>query len=361
MPVKIEGSYVSEAAAEFAKTRQKEREEAKDTKTKGSVLSELQEKFSGLNITVGTKPFSESGKNNLSISPKILKEMEQDPNKRTEYEALIYDVANTDLAQGRKLKSSGFIIDDKGGLSAWSVSENNGQNQSHVKRSDKKNWWQEILPKKQKKKSSPLKEAREKLSEKTKEAAKVEISQEAKAKLFEEKSTANAFTDANELSKYLFQNFDIVKQGMSKISAKFLRDCVDDEEKRQNLFDNLAAADASLKARQDEVGFQDMRIIIDENGEVTSESTKSTVCFNGEKIKRQMEAAATKGDMQAVLKLIEADIETLTDGLKNNMCDAAEVQKAKDMMTEAKSRMAKLPDRPSTPEEQAIMTLNMLI
>ena len=151
MPVKVGASFVSEAAYEFAKARRAEKEEGKEEKGKG-VLKELKEKYPGLNITVGTGPFSGTGTHNLSISPKILKQMEQDPEKRMEYEALIYDVAHTDVnggsMPGRKMKSYGFIIDDNGGLRAWGISERdegNRRSQSHLKRSEKKNWWEEML------------------------------------------------------------------------------------------------------------------------------------------------------------------------------------------------------------------------
>ena len=75
MPVKVGASFVSEAAYEFAKARRAEKEEGKEEKGKG-VLKDLKEKYPGLNITVGTGPFSGTGTNNLSISPKILKQME---------------------------------------------------------------------------------------------------------------------------------------------------------------------------------------------------------------------------------------------------------------------------------------------
>lgn len=92
-------------------------------------------------FSIGTGPFSGTGTNNVSISPKILKQMENDPNKRLEYEALIYDISNTDLTQGRNLKGTGFIIGDDGGLRAWSISGGNEKNQASVKRSDERNWW----------------------------------------------------------------------------------------------------------------------------------------------------------------------------------------------------------------------------
>lgn len=366
MPVKIGGSYVTEAAVSFAKAQ------AEEGNKDSYVIKSLKEKFPNTKFTVGTKPFSGTGTNNVSISPKILKQMENDPEKRLEYEALIYDISNTDLAQGRKLKSGGFIVGDDGGLRAWSVSENNdgnGRNIANLNKKNKKSWFDEMLGNAAKKKKSlPLKEEREKLLEKAKikakeknSAAVLDISSEGKVLSLGKTSESASFKDSDELSKYLFQNFDVVKGGMTKISAKYLRDCVKDEKKMQTLFDNLSAADASLKARQKEIGFQGMSVKIDENGEVSMESSKSTVGFNGEKIKRQMAAAATKNDMKAVLALIEEDIKTLEDGFKNNMCDAAEVEKAKKLLDEAKEKMAKLPNRAPTPEEQSIMAVNMAI
>ena len=111
MPVKVGGSYVSEAAYNFAAS------EAKAGKKESGVLNDLKEKFPNLKFTVGTAPFSGSGMNNVAISPKILKQMENDPEKRMEYEALIYDIAHTEVstnAPGRKVKSHGFIIEDDG-------------------------------------------------------------------------------------------------------------------------------------------------------------------------------------------------------------------------------------------------------
>ena len=57
--------------------------------------------------------------------------------------------------------------------------------------------------------------------------------------------------------------------GMAKGSGKFLQKCLTDEESRQKLFDNLRAAEESYASRKDEVGFQGMQVIIDEDGEMT--------------------------------------------------------------------------------------------
>lgn len=372
MPVKIGESYVSEAAAEFANTKRKEREDAGTAKTKGGVLEDLKEKFSGLKITVRTAPFSGSGRNNLSISPKILREMEKDPDKRAEYEALIYDIANMPesvCANGHKIKSYGFIIDNDGGLRAWSISQTDDstrRNLTPLKREEKKDWFSRMLGNRSEEKKSAWKEAQEKLEERRREAARreaarVEISREGKEIAAGQTAAKPLFQDVNELSQYLMQNFHVVKGGMAKISSNYLRDCVNSEEKQQALFDKLAAADASYKEKQGDVGFQGMNITIDENGEVTAESTKSTVSINEDKRRRQIAAAATKGDMQTVIALLEQDLQQLEDGLKQNMCDEAEVAKAKKLQEMAKERMAKLPDRAPTPAEQSRMSVNLLI
>ena len=379
MPVKVGASYVSEAAYEFAKARRAEKEEGKEDK---GVLKELKEKYPGLNITVGTGPFSGTGTNNLSISSKILKEMQENPEKRMEYEALIYDVAHTDvnsgIMPGRKVKSHGFILDDKGGLRSWSISEGDDgrqRQQSYLQRSERKNWWEEMLGKpKKKKKKSPAQIAQE-LTEKRKEAERNDqepqgllAALQMQGRPVAEKALPNAgvkeglsFASKDELYKYLQGSFEIVKGGMASISGKFLEKCLTDEESRNKLLEALQAAEASYASRKDEVGFQGMQITVDENGEVTAASSKSTVSINEDKRRRQIAAAATQGDMQTVVTLLEQDLQQVEDGLKQNMCDEAEVAKAKKLLELARERMAKLPDRAPTPAEQSAMTVNMLI
>lgn len=404
MPVRIGQSYVSEAAAEYAKARQKEREEAANEK--GSVFSELQGKFSGMKFSIGTNPFSGMGTNNVSISPKILMQMENDPEKRLEYEALLYDVSNTDLVQGRNLKSAGWIIDDNGGLRAWSVGVSDNRNQSFVKRSNTKNWWQELLDKQSKKAKKTSKGSLKALQE-TMEKKKKEMAPElkdipylpadqrapkrmadsqvtdillenaekimqipyngnpmlAKAYLQNNKvaGTSQAFKNIDELNAYLWDDYQVVSGGMTSISSKYLQKCLTDDDSRNRLFDILRAADESYASRKDEVGFQGMNVRISENGEVTTESSKSTVTVNEGKRSRQIAAAATQKDMQAVIALLEQDLQEVEDGYKQNKCDEAEVEKVKRLLAEAKQRMGTLPDREPTQEEQSIMSINMLI
>ena len=194
----------------------------------------------------------------------------------------------------------------------------------------------------------------------------LEISEQGRTALKEKQAVEDtksnlSFDTVDDLSKYLYENFNIVKQGMAEISSKYLRDCLTDPDKRQSLFENLKAADKALEEKQGEVGFQSMKIKIDDDGEVTTESTGKSVAVNEQKRRRQIAAAATRGDMQAIIALLEQDLQEVEAGLEENACDEREVEKVKALLSEAKQKMSSLPDREPTPEEQAIMMMNTLM
>ena len=117
MAVKVGNSYVSEAALTYAQGRADEKS--------NNVLNDLQKQFKDVNFSVGGKMFGGSGTNNFSIAPNILRQMANDPEKKLEYEALIYDCANVlkDSANRPGLKAQGIILDSKGELSMWSISQ----------------------------------------------------------------------------------------------------------------------------------------------------------------------------------------------------------------------------------------------
>ena len=152
MPVKVGNSYVSEAALSFAQSQEN---------SGGNVLNDLKEKFPNLKCTA---PFSGSGLKNVSISPKILKEMQNNPEKRVEYEALLYDVSNLNWNLNPTVKSSGVIIDDKGEMSMWSISKSDDDGTTKrvkvtLDKNDKKSWWQNLLDELNAKKSAKVKSA----------------------------------------------------------------------------------------------------------------------------------------------------------------------------------------------------------
>lgn len=289
MAVRIGQSYVSETAYSFAKSQVDGDE---------NILKNLREKFPNLKISVGTAPFSGSGINNLSISPKILQEMQNNPDKKIEYEALIYDIANQNISQPG-LKSHGFIIDDKGGLRGWGISEHNDKKISTLNKKNKKSWLENLLPQKNPKK----------------------------------------FKNTNELVKNLQKNYSVVKNGAATISKNFLQNCLDDEEKQNKLFENLKTAEEIYKNA--EKG-KNVRIKIDSEGNMTVESSKTTVGFNESKRARQLAAAKTIDDVQFVLNLLQNDLAEVEEGLKNNWCDEKEVEKVKKMIEKAKQLLGKV-------------------
>ncbi|MBO6210977.1 MAG: hypothetical protein J6N99_09855, partial [Schwartzia sp.] len=289
MPVRVGNSYVTEAALAFAQKSAAESVDKEKTKGKGTsgVLAELAEKFPKLKFTVGTRPFSGSGMGNVAISPKILREMEKDPAKREEYEALLYDVQQcTDemsmtRPNGSKVKAHGWIIHEDGGLSAWSigVSEGGGRKpeaSGRVNRSSKKTWWQSLLDEMKDKKKKLDKKAKqgkigdaekpesltETLKRQQEEAARILKANAEKivslpnqgnpalAKAYLAGKTdavkAQEFSNTNELMKYLRDQFAVVREGMTSISSKHLKVCLTDEEKRAKLLDNLRVADEML-------------------------------------------------------------------------------------------------------------------
>jgi len=320
MAVRIGQSYVSEAAANFAKNSADEGDD---------ILKNLQKKFPNLKITVGTAPFSGSGTNNLSISPKILQEMQKNPDKKVEYEALIYDVASQNISSPN-LKSHGFIIDDKGGLRGWGISQHDDKKTSPLNKKDKKSWLQKLLP--EQKQISP--------------ATKVELSAEKK------------FASTNELTKHLQKNYSVVKNGAASISKTYLKKCLNDEDAQQKLFDNLKAADDALKSHEGEIGFQGLRVKIDSEGNMKMESSKTTVTFNESKRARQLAAAQSVEDVQAVLNLLDTDLQECEEGLRNNFCDEDEVKKVKAMIERAKQRLSEVE---KNPEPKNFSTVDILI
>lgn len=160
MAVKVGNSWVSEAAYAYAKSRVNENTGSEGEKD-DFMLNKLSEKYPDLQFSTNTAPFSANGRNNIAIAPNILKEMENDPEKRMEYEALIYDcnqvIKNMPATtqNGSTIKAFGFIINSDGSLGAWSISESGGntnRNRYSLDKKDKDSWLDKILEKKKQKK-----------------------------------------------------------------------------------------------------------------------------------------------------------------------------------------------------------------
>jgi len=150
MAVKVGNSYVSEVAYAYAKQKLES-----DKKEESGILKNLSKKFPETKFSSNTVPFKTKGINNIAISPKILEQMENDPDKQLEYEALIYDCASLQKSQNyyfknNNIKAQGFIINSDGSLSSWSISEN--KNFSSLSKNNKSSWLSKIIGKKNNKK-----------------------------------------------------------------------------------------------------------------------------------------------------------------------------------------------------------------
>lgn len=174
MPVKIGNSYVSEAALNYAQSKVTEESNSKKNSS-SNVLGELSKQFKDINFSIGTQPFNGSGTNNISIAPNILRQMANDPEKRLEYEALIYDCNQglKDTANRPGLKAQGYIIGSDGGLRMWSIgSSDDGQQKRSILNVDK----DKLAGHLPKKKKSPVREIQEKLLKKSEDTINEELS-----------------------------------------------------------------------------------------------------------------------------------------------------------------------------------------
>jgi len=155
MAVKVGNSWVSEAAYAYAKQNiESNKQKESDT------LKSLSQKFSGIKFSTNTTPFQSTGTNNIAISPNILKQMANDPDKQLEYEALIYDCAelhksSSSFFSSRNIKAHGFIINSDGSLASWSISEGTGSKNKHsslLPKNNKSSWLSLIIGEKTQKK-----------------------------------------------------------------------------------------------------------------------------------------------------------------------------------------------------------------
>lgn len=181
MAVKVGNSWVSEEAYAYAKGKMEAENAKGDKKTNADMLSELSEKYPGAKFSTNTAPFSAKGKNNIAISPNILQEMQNDPEKRLEYEALIYDCEQAIKSGAFRREgciAGGFIIDSNGGLGAWSISQAKGtkvRKSFALDKKDKGSWIEKIQEKMKTKKKEAIRIEKKKAekAEKEKRAEKV--------------------------------------------------------------------------------------------------------------------------------------------------------------------------------------------
>lgn len=162
-----------------------------------------------------------------------------------------------------------------------------------------------------------------------------------------EKTTSDtedtSFSNIGEFMEYLSSKYNTVNRGMVKLSRSYLKECLEDEEKRKQLFENLKAADEmEAHAKENIKGYQGMSIRINSNGEMEVETRSGSVAVNEGKRLRQIAAAKNPEQVQAVLALLNTDLADCQNGVRNGMCDENEVNKVKALIQRAMKRMSEV-------------------
>lgn len=151
------------------------------------------------------------------------------------------------------------------------------------------------------------------------------------------------YESLNEYIQFLRSKYESMKQGIVSISHSFLRECLGNEEKQKKLEGLLADADYMLKDAEEHIkGFQSMKIKIDKDGNMETETSGGSVTFNEGKRARQLAAAKTPANVRAVMALLAKDLSDCENGVATGMCDESEVAKVKAMIQKAQRKMSEV-------------------
>ncbi len=174
MAIKVGDSWVSQEAYTYARAKAELNTEQKNTSRDSGVLADLAKQYPDMKFSTNTAPFSSDGTNNLAIAPNILRKMQEDPEARIEYEALIYDCVQTmkkePLQKGEFTTiARGVIINEDGSCGGWSVTQSGDgkKRKSQTKLNMEK--YQERLEKIMKKKAEERKERKKEQAERLEE------------------------------------------------------------------------------------------------------------------------------------------------------------------------------------------------
>lgn len=154
---------------------------------------------------------------------------------------------------------------------------------------------------------------------------------------------SHTFGSLSEFTSYLASTYETFGNGMTTVSNSYLRACMGDENKRQELEKMLADADWMVQdAKENVKGYQGMKIHIDQNGSMETETYGGSVTFPEGKRMAQISSALSKEDIQSVMGLLAKDLAECENGVKNGLCDETEVQKVKTVMQAAEEKQRQL-------------------
>ena len=181
------------------------------------------------------------------------------------------------------------------------------------------------------------------------------------------KAQATNSSNLNELTNYLSENYESVRNGTVAISKSYLRKCLNDDEKRRQLEKTLSDVEAMIKDAEENLdGYIGMKVKINTDGEVETESYGGAVVFNEAKRAAQIAAAMTGTDIKMIMGILNKDLTDCESGLKNGFCDENEVKKVKAMIQKAQAKQMELAAQErsinangkDTPDK---LTINLLI
>lgn len=151
------------------------------------------------------------------------------------------------------------------------------------------------------------------------------------------------FGSKDELMSYLKSSFKTAANGMAQISGSYLNRCLKDENELQRLLDNLSAADEMAENAEESLeGYQGMKIKIDENGEMETETYGGRVQVNEGKRLRQIAAAKNPSQIQMVISMLNKDMSDVKRGKELNMCDDDEIAKVEALLQQAQQQYARI-------------------
>ena len=89
-------------------------------------------------------------------------------------------------------------------------------------------------------------------------------------------------------------------------------------------------------------GYQGMKITIDENGEMETETYGGKVAVNEGKRLRQIAAAKNPAQIQMVISMLNVDMSDVKRGKEQNMCDDDEIAKVEALLQQAQQKASQI-------------------
>ena len=285
-------------------------------------LQALQKQFPKMSLSIGTGFTGKTAQNTggnanrwaFTVSPKLLEKMRADPEAEAEYTQRFRDIARATALAESLSKASGMktvycenYIDENGKLHHMSISVREDKVNEKLREEARKNTEEHI----------------ERVREKNREAAgKLE-------ELLAKAGENGELTLGGEEMRWL------------GAAAKALK-----------------ASEAAEAAQAQESGKADEEADEDDG----MSGGRSSVGINAAKLARMLAAAKTRGQVQAVIAKIQADLQECEAGRQQGAeVDEASVEAAERLLQEAKSKLGSAENREATPEEEMASALASLM